>query len=50
MLDLKWKVKQSNILVNIGLGGWSPVWHQAITQTNADLLSVGPLGIKKREI
>ena len=32
-------------LVIIGSGnGLSPVWHQTITWTNADLLSIGRLG------
>ena len=37
--------------VSIGSdNGLSPVLHQAITWTNADLLSIGPLGIKFSEI
>ena len=37
----------SVIFVNIGSSnGLLPVWHQVITQTNADLLLVGPLGTK----
>ena len=37
--------------VNIGSGnGLSPVRRQAITWTNADLLSIGPLGTNFREI
>ena len=27
-----------------------PVWHQAITWTNADFLSIGPLGTNLSEI
>ena len=30
--------------------GLLPVWHQAITWTNADLLSIGPLGTKFSEL
>ena len=30
--------------------GLSPVWHQAITYTNADLLSTWPVGINLGEI
>ena len=38
-------------MVNIGSGnGLSPVWHQAITWTNADLLSTGPSGKNFHEI
>ena len=38
-----------NILVNIGAGdGLSPVGRQAITWTNADLLSVETLGTNLR--
>ena len=37
--------------VSIGPGnGLSPVRHQAITQTNADLLSIRPLRINFSEI
>ena len=38
-------------LVNIGSGnGLPPVQRQAITRTNADLLSAGPLGTNLSEI
>ena len=37
--------------VSIGSGnGLSPVWHEAITWTNAGLLSIGPLGTNSSEI
>ena len=40
-----------NELVIIGPGnGLSPVWRQAITWTNAHLLSIGPLGTNFNEI
>ena len=41
----------SDILVNIGLGnGLAPIWHQAITWTNADLLSCALLPSKFSDI
>ena len=41
----KWRLVLSDILANIGLGnGLLPVGHQAITGTNTDFLTIGPLG------
>ena len=50
-LKLFWAVYASANWVNIGSGnGLSPDRHQAITWTNADLLSIGPLGTTFSEI
>ena len=45
--DVIWQHK----LVVIGSGnGFKPVWCQAITQTNAELLSIGPSGQTEEKI
>ena len=51
LIEAEWSNMASMNMVIISSGnGLLPIWHQAITWTNADLLIIGPLGTNLIEI